>query len=123
MRKRRISAILAAVAVTSMMGITVLAGQDSCNLSGGGYTGQGTLRSTGVDSYQGQTSSNGCDNRVRVRAINHYGEFVTNTDSGIVGKTAVANTSYAWDGTIGASSWHYLYLHGDLLCDPEYCNV
>ena len=122
MRKRKISAILATVAVTSMMGITALAGQDFCNLSGGGYIGQGTLRSTGVDSYQGQTLSNDCDNRVRVRAINYYGEYVTNADSGILGKVATVNTSYTWDGTIGASSWHNLYLHGEELCEG-YCNV
>lgn len=122
MRKRKISAILAAVAVTSTMGITVLAGQDSCNLSGGGYTGKGILLSTGVGSYQGQTFSSGCDTRVCIRAINYYGEYVTKADTGVVGPGASISTSYTEDRTIGASSWHNLYLHGIVLCDG-YCNV
>ena len=109
--RRKIAAVLAASMVATAMGITALAGSDSCSLTGGGYVGTGSLRSMGGDSYNGQTSSNGCDNRVIVHVIDHFGDVVTNTDSGIVGKTASVNSSYI-DGSIGANSNHTLHLHG-----------
>ena len=97
--RRKIAAVLAASMVATAMGITALAGSDSCSLTGGGYVGTGSLRSMGGDSYNGQTSSNGCDNRV----------------------TASVNSSYI-DGSIGANSEHYLYLHGNPIAKGN-CSV